>query len=98
MTEPAGSPARLEEAAPLAARFNTGRALLFCNALPLAGLAILLAWPSKYAVFVALPFLGVWNSISGPAMLRVVGESLSAERRSMAFALQSIQKRLSSIL
>ena len=61
----------------LAARFNTRRALLLFNALPLVGLAILLVWPNKYAVFVALPFVGIWNSIAGPATLRVVGDSLS---------------------
>lgn len=82
----------------LAARFNTRRALLLFNALPLLGLVILLAWPSKAAVFVALPFVGIWNSIAGPATLRVVGDSLSAHRRPMAFSLQSIQKRLSSLL
>jgi hypothetical protein len=57
-----------------------------------------LAWPSQYAIFVALPFVGIWNSISGPPMLRVVGDSLSPHRRSMAFSLQSIQKRISNIL
>jgi MFS family permease len=82
----------------VAARFNTRRALLLCNALPLIGLVILLAWESKYAVFVALPFVGIWTSISGPAMLRVVGDSLATHRRSMAFSLQSIQKRLSNLL
>jgi MFS family permease len=82
----------------LAARFNTRRALLLFNALPLVGLTILLAWPSRYAVFVALPFVGIWNSIAGPAVLRVVGDSLSTHRRPMAFSLQSIQKRLSALL
>ncbi len=82
----------------LAGRFNTRRALLLFNALPLVGLAVLLAWPNRYAVFVALPFVGVWNSIAGPATLRVVGASLAEHRRSMAFSLQSIQKRLSSLL
>jgi MFS family permease len=82
----------------LAARFNTRRALLLFNALPLAGLIVLLVWPSKFAVFVALPFIGVWNSIAGPATLRVVGDTLAEHRRSMAFSLQSIQKRLSSLL
>jgi MFS family permease len=81
----------------VAARFNTRRALLLFNALPLIGLLILL-WPNKYAVFAALPFVGIWNSVSGPAMLRVVGDSLAMHRRSMAFSLQSIQKRLSSLL
>jgi hypothetical protein len=55
-------------------------------------------FPSKYAVFVALPFVGVWNSIAGPATLRVVGDTLAEHRRSMAFSLQSIQKRASSLL
>ncbi len=82
----------------LAARFNTRRALLIFGALPLVGLAILLAWESRYAIFVALPFVGIWNSIAGPATLRVVGDTLSTSRRSMAFSLQSIQKRLSNIL
>jgi MFS family permease len=82
----------------LAARLDTRRALLLFNAMPLAGLGILLAWPSKYAIFVALPFVGVWNSIAGPATLRVVGDTLAEHRRSMAFSLQSIQKRFSSLL
>lgn len=82
----------------LAAHFNSRRALLFFNALPLFGLFVLLLWPSRYAIFVALPFVGVWNSISGPATLRVVGDTLAEHRRSMAFSLQAIQKRLSSLL
>lgn len=82
----------------LAARFNTRRALLVFNTLPIVGLVLLLVWPRWYAIFVALPFLGVWNSIAGPATLRVVGDTLAAHRRSMAFSLQSIQKRLSSIV
>jgi MFS family permease len=81
-----------------AARFNTRRALLLFNALPLVGLVILLVWPNKAAVFVALPFVVSWRSIAGPATLRVVGDSLATHRRSMAFSLQSIQKRLSSLL
>lgn len=82
----------------LAGRFNSRRALIFFNALPLFGLVVLLLWPSRYAIFVALPFVGVWNSIAGPATLRVVGDTLAEHRRSMAFSLQSIQKRLSSLL
>jgi MFS family permease len=82
----------------VAARFNTRRALLLFNTLPLVGLTILLIWPTQTAVFAALPFVGIWNSIAGPATLRVVGDSLSSHRRSMAFSLQSIQKRLSALL
>jgi MFS family permease len=83
----------------IAARFNTRRALLLFNASALVGLILLLVWPNPLvAVFIALPFVGTWNSISGAATLRVVGDSLATHRRSMAFSLQSIQKRLSSLL
>ncbi len=82
----------------LAGRLNARVALLLFNALPLLGLCILYTWQSRYAIFVALPFVGVWNSISGPATLRVVGDTLAAHRRPMAFSLQSIQKRVSSLL
>ncbi len=82
----------------VAARLDTRRALLIFNALPLVGLGVLLGWESKYAFPVALPFVGVWNSIAGPATLRVVGDTLAEHRRAMAFSLQSIQKRLASLL
>ena len=81
-----------------AAAVRHRRALLLFNALPLLGLVILYFWPSQYAVFVALPFVGIWNSIAGPATLRVVGDTLSMRAGSMAFSLQSMQKRISSIL
>src|SRR5207244_1781434 len=61
----------------VAARFDTRKALLVFNAMPLVGLGVLLAWTNKYAIFVALPFVGVWNSIAGPATLRVVGDTLA---------------------
>src|SRR5207244_3876259 len=48
--------------------------------------------------FLSLPFVGIWSSIAGPATMRVVGDSLSEQRRTMAFSLQSIQKRISYIL
>src|SRR5260370_849752 len=76
----------------------TARALLLSNPLPLSARGPLVAGPTKTAVFVALPFVGLWNSIAGPATLRVVGDSLHEHRRTMAFSLQSIQKRVSSLL
>jgi len=82
----------------IAGRFNTRRSLLFFNFLPLVGLAILFAWDSTVAVFVAIPFVFAWDSIAGPATITVVGDSLPPDRRTMAFSLQSIFRRASRIL
>jgi MFS family permease len=82
----------------IAGRFNTRRALLAFNVVPLIGLAILLIWQSPLAVFVAVPFIFVWDSIAGPATITVVGDSLPPDRRTMAFSLQSIARRASRIV
>lgn len=77
---------------------NTRRALLLFNLLPLVGLALLAAWKSWLAVFLAVPFVFVWDSIAGPATITVVGDALPSGRRTMAFSLQSIFRRLSRLL
>lgn len=82
----------------LAARVNTRRALLFFNVLPLVGLALLSLWESVPAVFLAIPFIFAWDSIAGPATVTVVADALPADRRTMAFSLQSIARRVSRIL
>jgi MFS family permease len=76
---------------------NTRRALLLFNVLPLVGFAILFFWTARpeVAVFVAIPFIFVWDSIAGPATITVVGEALPSDRRTMAFSLQSIFRRVS---
>jgi len=81
----------------IAGRFNTRRSLLFFNLLPLVGLIILFAWQSRIAVFLAIPFIFIWDSIAGPAIITVVGDSLPSDRRTMAFSLQAIFRRLSRI-
>jgi len=81
----------------IAGRFNTRRSLLAFNVLPLVGLAILGLWDSPVGVFVAVPFIFVWDSIAGPATITVVGDSLPPDRRTMAFSLQSIFRRLSRV-
>ncbi len=77
---------------------NTRRALLLFNAIPLVGLAILLAWQNPVAVFLAIPFIFVWDSIAGPATLTVVGDAIPPDRRTMAFSLQAIFRRVSRII
>ena len=82
----------------VAGRFNTRRSLLLFNALPVVGLAVLFVWDSAVAVFIAIPFVFAWDSIAGPATITVVGDSLPSDRRTMAFSLQSIFRRVSRIL
>ena len=82
----------------IAGRFNTRRALLAFNVAPLIGLAIILMWQSPLAVFVAVPFIFIWDSIAGPATITVVGDSLPPDRRTMAFSLQAITRRASRIV
>lgn len=82
----------------IGAWINTRRALILFNIVPLAGLAMLCFAKNWLGVFVAIPFVLLWNSLSGPAVISVVGESVAPARRTMAFSLQSIFKRLSRIL
>lgn len=82
----------------IAGRFNTRRGLLLFNAAPLVGLLVLALWDHWAAVFVAIPFVFVWDSLAGPALLTVVGDSLPSDRRAMAFSLQSLFRRIARIL
>ncbi len=82
----------------IAGRFNTRRALLFFNVLPFVGLGLLFLWRSQAAVFVAIPFIFAWDSIAGPATITVVGDALPPDRRTMAFSMQSIFRRVSRIV
>jgi len=82
----------------LAGRFNTRRALLWFNVLPIVGLVILLVWNSVWALFAAIPFIFVWDSLAGPAIITVVGDSLPSAQRTMAFSLQAICRRVSRIV
>lgn len=82
----------------LSGRLNSRRALLLFNLFPLVGLIILVLSSSPFGIFLAIPFLFAWDSIAGPATLTVVGESLPPDRRTMAFSLQAIFRRVSRIL
>ncbi len=82
----------------IAGRFGTRRALLIFNALPLCGLGLLLLRPTWWAALAAVPLVFIWDSISGPATLTVVGDSLAPERRTMAFSMQALFRRLSRLV
>jgi hypothetical protein len=65
---------------------------------PLAGYVVFLLTHSVPAAIVASFLVSSWESLSVPATFAVVGKSTEAGARTMAFALQSIQKRLPKIV
>jgi MFS family permease len=80
---------------------GTRRALIGFALMPLVGYALLLcAFTPLLATimaFVSLPFVSAYDAISQPATLRIVGDTLEVRHRTLAFSLQSIQRRLARI-
>jgi MFS family permease len=78
---------------------GTRRALILFAALPLIGYALVIGVPgSAIIAFAAIPFIAAYDSISQPATLTVIGDTLKAQHRTMAFSLQSIQRRIPRII
>ncbi len=80
---------------------GTRKALIWFSMMPLVGYALLLCaltpLLATIMAFAALPFISAYDSISQPSALRVVGDTLQVQHRTMAFSLQSIQRRISRI-
>ncbi|HEY6120141.1 MAG TPA: MFS transporter [Pyrinomonadaceae bacterium] len=53
------------------------------------------SWPF---VFVGLALVMAWQSMASPAVFAIIGDSLARERRAMGFTLQSILKRVPSVI
>lgn len=77
---------------------GTRRALIFFAAVPLIGYGMILFWVSPWAAFAALPFIAAYDAVSQPATLTVVGNTLKARHRTMAFSLQAIQRRIPRVI
>jgi MFS family permease len=82
----------------LADRWGRKRALVAFNLLALVGYGIYLVSPSWPFVFVGLGFTMAWSSLALPATFAVIGDSLPPERRAMGFTVQSILKRVPTVL
>lgn len=75
------------------------RAALALSAVPmLAGFALLLATREPLLIVVGALLVGNWEPLSVPATFEVVGSEVTKNRRTIAFAVQSIQKRLPKVL
>ena len=82
----------------LTARLGDRGSLLFFGALTIVGYLLFLLVPNPaVAVLAALLILG-WEPLSVPVTFTTVGSTVDVSRQGMAFAVQSIQKRLPKIL
>jgi MFS family permease len=75
------------------------RIALAASALPMAfGFAVMLLSHSPFAQVVGALLITNWEPLSVPATFEVVGSELPKNRRTIAFAVQSIQKRLPKVI
>jgi len=72
--------------------------LIFFGLLTIGGYVIFLLVPFPWAIVLACLLILGWESLSMPVTFTTVGSTLEQERQGMAFAVQSIQKRLPKIL
>jgi Na+/melibiose symporter-like transporter len=79
-------------------RLGDRGSLVLFSALTVCGYVIFLIVPTEFgAVLGALLILG-WEPLSVPVTFTTVGATVSHEKRGLAFALQSIQKRLPKLI
>lgn len=78
----------------LTARLGAKRSLLVFNTLAIAGYATFALAKHWWVLLIGLPLVMAWQSFSLPATFSVVGDALPQGERSMAFAYQSIVRRI----
>jgi len=75
------------------------RIALAVSALPMAiGFTVMLATHDPWAIAFGALFMTNWEPLSVPATFDVVGSEVPKNRRTIAFAVQSIQKRLPKVI
>jgi len=74
------------------------RAFLIFITLASFGYVAYLVSPSWPFLFVALALVMVWQSMASPAIFAIIADSLPRERRAMGFTLQSILKRVPTVI
>ncbi len=82
----------------LSDRYGRRRAFLIFIALASGGYVVYLISRSWPVVFVGLGLSLAWHSMASPAIFAVIGDSLPRERRAMGFTLQSILKRVPTVI
>lgn len=75
------------------------RLALAISAIPMAlGFTLLLSTREPWAIVAGALLLTNWEPLSVPATFEVVGSAVPHNRRTIAFALQSVQKRLPKVI
>jgi MFS family permease len=82
----------------LTARLGDRGSLILFGALTVGGYALFLTWTAPAAAVVATLLILGWEPLSVPATFTTVGSTVTRSGQGMAFALQSIQKRLPRII
>jgi predicted MFS family arabinose efflux permease len=82
----------------LTARLGDRGSLILFGALTVGGYALFLAWSAPLVAVVAALLIVGWEPLSVPVTFTTVATTVTAKNQGMAFALQSIQKRLPRIV
>ncbi|WP_395702161.1 MFS transporter [Aquabacterium sp.] len=82
----------------LAHRLGARRALAVSALPPALGFALMLLVSSPWVIVAGAVLMTAWDPLSVPATFDVVGSEVPKGRRTIAFALQSIQKRLPKVI
>jgi MFS family permease len=82
----------------LTARLGDRGSLILFALMALSGYLLFLSVPASWAAVAAALLIMGWEPLSVPVTFTTVGSTLAASRQGMAFALQSIQKRLPKII
>ena len=82
----------------IADRYGRRRAFLIFLALACVGYVIYLFGPSWPFAFVALAFAMAWQTMVSPAIFAIIGDALPPNKRAMGFSVQSILKRVPSVI
>jgi len=82
----------------LSHRLGERGTLALVGVMPVVGYVVFLASDSVGAAIAASFLISSWESLSVPATFAVVGRAITAEHRTSAFAIQSMQKRLPRIV
>src|SRR5438105_12735795 len=82
----------------LTARLGDRGSLILFAVLTISGYALFLSVPTDWAAIVAALLILGWEPLSVPVTFTTVGSTVSARHQGMAFAVQSIQKRLPKVL
>ncbi len=82
----------------LTARLGDRNSLLLFGCLTLAGYALFLAVPTTWGALAAALLILSWDPLSIPVTFTTVAASVKTGRRGLAFAVQSVQKRLPKVV